>query len=288
MTGFGKGEVSGARKRISIEIKAVNHRYGEVVVRLPHAYMFLEDRIRRHALDKIFRGRMEIFVKIEDLGEANHEVQVDKALAMTYYGIMKTLAEETGVPLNVDAAQLIQLPGVMVMEERTEDPEVFWITSQAALDKALEELVHMREAEGKRLEADITERLTLLERHTEILLDKASQAVQAYHERMMERIREFMAEIPLDEARLAMEAAILADKACIDEELVRLDSHIRQFRQMLKESQAVGRKLDFLLQEMNREVNTIGAKVNNLDMSRAVIEMKSELEKIREQIQNVE
>jgi uncharacterized protein (TIGR00255 family) len=288
MTGFGRGEAADSARKVLVEIKAVNHRYGEVTVRLPRAYAVLEERVRRHVLKVVARGRAEVFVKIEDALAMNKPVRINKELALAYYGGMKELAAALEIPLNVQAAQLIQMPEVVVTEEPPADPEAVWALSQAALDEALEELTAMRRAEGAKLEADFLSKLDWLEQRTRALTNQAPQLADSYYSSLLERLRSMAGEVPMDASRLAMEAALLADKRCVDEELIRLDSHIRQFRGIMEDGRAVGRKLDFLLQEMNREVNTIGSKVDDLETVREVIDMKSELEKIREQAQNVE
>jgi uncharacterized protein (TIGR00255 family) len=288
MTGFGRGEASGSAQKILVEIKAVNHRYGEAAVRLPRVYAALEERVRRHVLNTVYRGRTEVFIKIEDVLGTDRRIRVNKEVALAYYGAMRELAAELGISADIQAFQLVQLPEVVVTEEPQTDIEAVWDLCRAALDEALRELTAMREAEGAKLEADFMGKLEWLKRQTQALTDQAPRLAAAYYENLLGRLRDLAGEIPLDESRLAMEAALTADRCCVDEELVRLDSHIRQFHEILGEGKPVGRKLDFLLQEMNREVNTIGSKVDDLEMSRVVIDMKSELEKIREQAQNVE
>jgi uncharacterized protein (TIGR00255 family) len=288
MTGFGRGEASDSAQRVLAEIKAVNHRYGEAAVRLPRAYALLEERVRKHVLSVVSRGRAEVFIKIEDVLGLNEQIEINKKLASAYYEATRELAEELNISLSVQALQLIQLPGVVIVKEPSADMDAVWEVIRAALDGALKELTAMRRAEGMKLEADFRDKLEWLKGQTRALTDQAPRLTKARYENLLERLRDLAAEVPLDESRLAMEAALMADKCCIDEELVRLDSHIDQFKEILGEGRAVGRKLDFLLQEMNREVNTIGSKIDHVEISRVVIDMKSELEKIREQAQNVE
>ncbi len=288
MTGFGRGNYLGKSKQVTVEIKANNHRFGEVLVKLPRQYTALEEKIKRYVLSKVSRGHIEVFIKLEDAGGKARKVQVDKALALAYYEGLKQLAETTGLPCEVGVVQLAQLPDVCKLEEEEENLEKIWEELLPALQEAVASLVEMRIKEGQKLKEDLVGRLAgLKELHSNIVA-KSPLVVQLYREKLAARLQEILDEGQFDETRLALEVALFADRANIDEELVRLDSHFTQLDQNLREEHEVGRKIDFLLQEINREVNTIGSKANDLAITQHVVQLKSELEKIREQVQNIE
>ncbi len=288
MTGFGRGEHTGANKRVTVEVKSVNHRYAEVAVKLPRKYMLLEDAIRSYVLERVLRGRVEIFIKMEDLGSKPLEVRVDKDMALAYHKALKELANITESEAKFDVCQLAQMPEVIQVEEREDDFAKVWSEIEPALQVAVGLLLEMRGKEGEKLSVDLAEHLHVIKEEHRGIAEKSGQVVEYYRERLNNRLEEMIGKDVVDEGRLAMEVAVFADRACIDEELVRLKSHLGQFEQILEEDGAVGRKLDFLLQEMNREVNTIGSKANNLEITQGVVSMKSELEKLREQVQNIE
>jgi uncharacterized protein (TIGR00255 family) len=288
MTGFGRGECSSEKQQITVEIKAVNHRYSEIQVKLPRKYIFLEERLRRYVAAALSRGKIDVFIKIEDRLGGDQEMYIDKELAVKYYKKILELAADLNMPKDYSVHELLQLPGVLNIEESEIEAEQVWALMQPAMDEALAQLIEMRRQEGHKLAVDFEQRLDLLEQYRQKLLSRAPLVVEAYRLKLQNRIKELLGDDVGDENRVAVETALFADRASIDEELVRLESHIQQFKQMLQETQAIGRKLDFLCQEMNREVNTIGSKANDLDITRLVVEMKSELEKLREQVQNIE
>lgn len=288
MTGFGRGENTGKHKVVTAEIKSVNHRYSEVLVRMPRQYNLMEETIRRFVLEGVSRGRVEVYLKLEDAGFSKNQVQVDKELALAYYKAMKELAAITGTELTAGAFELAQLPNVLKIEENEEDLEEVWQDVKPALRQALHILVQMRETEGEKLAADLRERLRYLQKLHNEIEDSSVNMVSLYREKLKSRIAEILDNGQIDENRLALEVALFADKSSITEELVRLKSHFQQFGQTLQDNQPVGRKLDFLLQEMHREVNTIASKTSDLSITQHVVEMKSELEKLREQVQNIE
>lgn len=288
MTGFGRGENTGRVKQVTVEIKAVNNRFGEVQIRLPYPYVVLEERIKRFILSQLSRGRIDVFIKLKDTNLRPRELQVDKDLAVNYYKTLEDLATITEIPCDVNVLQIAQFPDVLTMCEQEEEIEKIWEDIFPALQEAVAVLLEMRETEGKKLKEDLLERLQFLQHIHAKILAKSPQVVEIYRDKLAARIQELMVEENIDKERLALEVALFADKCNIDEELVRLNSHFLQFAQNLKEDMAVGRKLDFLLQEINREVNTIGSKANDLEITQAVVELKSELEKIREQVQNIE
>lgn len=288
MTGFGRGEHVGKLKRVTVEIKAVNHRFSEVQIRLPYQYSALEERVRRFILKQLSRGRLDVVIKFEDTSPRQREFQVDKDLAVTYYKALEELAVITGLPCEVNVFQIAQFPDVLILREPEEDEELIWEDLQPALQEALDALLSMREKEGQRLKEDLLERLQILQQIHGEILERSPQVVKIYQEKLTVRLQELLAEGQINEDRLALEVALFADKCNLDEELVRLNSHFLQLAQNLEEDTAVGRKLDFLLQEINREVNTIGSKANDLEITQEVVALKSEIEKVREQVQNIE
>lgn len=288
MTGFGRGEHTGKLKQVTVEIKAVNNRFGEVQIKIPYQYLSLEENIRRYVLSQVSRGRIDVYIKLKDTSQRPRELQVDKDLAVTYYKTLEELAAITGIPCEVNVQQIAQFPEVLTMCEKDEELDVIWQDIQPALQTAVSEMLEMREKEGRKLKEDLLARLQTLQQFCDKIFEKSPRVVQNYREKLNARLQELMIEDQIDEERLALEVALFADKCNIDEELVRLNSHFLQFAQNLEEDIAVGRKLDFLLQEINREVNTIGSKANDLEITQAVVELKSELEKIREQVQNIE
>jgi len=288
MTGFGRGEYTGAIKQVTMEIKSVNHRYSEVIIRLPRQYTMLEETIRRYILKEISRGRVEVYLKLENTSTSQEQVQVDKDLALAYYKAMKELAAITGASLNIGIAEIANMPSVLKIEETDENLDDIWKEVLPVLQKALAVMLAMRDSEGEKLAADLMERLIYLQKLHKKIEEKSPLVVSQYREKLHNRLKELLEREQVDENRLALEVALFADKSSIDEELVRLLSHFNQFNDILQEKASTGRKLDFLIQEINREVNTIGSKANDLEITKYVLEMKSELEKLREQVQNIE
>ncbi|QGG47971.1 YicC/YloC family endoribonuclease [Heliorestis convoluta] len=288
MTGYGRGGASGSGQQVTVEVKAVNHRYLEVVVRIPKTYLALEEGIKKLYQKGLSRGRVDVFVNIEQLGEGSGKVKVDKKLALQYYQSLKELSDELGLSSDLGVNQLIQLPEVVSLTEAEEDLEALSELAMQASQQAFQQLLRMREQEGKALAEDLLKRLDYLRQLIEEIQKRAPLLVGEYKNKLQERIAEYLDQVPVDEQRLAMEVALFADRVSLTEELVRLNSHLEQFEKALKLQEPVGRKLDFIVQEMNREINTIGSKANDLEISRQVVNFKSELEKIREQVQNVE
>jgi len=288
MTGFGRGEAKGGPYHFTIELKSVNSRFLEVVVRLPRAYSALEEPLRREIQAKVQRGRLEVLANVVETQEKKRLVKVDKDLALIYDKTLKDLALALQTPYAADIYKLVSLPEVLAVEEQEPDLELLEQLGSQALSQALAGLLAMRKSEGDKLAADLLARLQVVAGLGDRIAALSENVVKECQERLRARIQTLLGEVVLDEARLANEVAFLAERASIAEELVRLGSHVQQGRQALMSDQPVGRKLDFIVQEMNREINTIGSKANDLTISQAVIELKSELEKIREQIQNLE
>lgn len=288
MTGYGYYKYQDELICMDVEIKTVNHRYCDIYIRMPRQLSCFEDKVRSLITNRIYRGKVDVFLNWENLGEGIKKVILDKNLAVEYYNAMCKLAEELQLRDDISSSSLARFPEILRIEKKEENTEEVWFILEKAVNEALNVLIAMREAEGEKLKTSLVEICNNIENYRLKIKEREPLVVAEYKEKLSARIKELMDSDFIDETRLAMEVAIFADKCSINEELVRLRSHIDQFLDILGMEGPIGRKLDFLLQEMNREVNTIGAKANDLDITRNVIELKSEIEKIREQIQNVE
>ena len=288
MTGFGRGEKRENGKEFTVEIKAVNHRYCDIYIKMPRQISFLEDRVRDVISKGISRGKLDVFITYENYGENSKKVVCDEALAKAYVDALWKMKERFGLAEDVSVSLVSRFPDVLRVEEEEEDAEELWTLLHDAIRDALNALIEMREKEGQELKKNVLEKADYIEKVLKNIEKCAPLVVSDYKKRLENRIKELLDQQTIDESRIAMEVAIFADRCSIDEELVRLGSHIRQLRETLEMEIPVGRKLDFLLQEMNREINTIGSKASDLEITKYVVEIKSELEKIREQIQNIE
>lgn len=287
MTGFGRSEISKNGWVVNVEIKSVNHRYLDISIRLPKGYQILEETIRPLVQERFARGRIEIYIKIEELGQKDRIVKIDKGLLRGIIQEWETLQEELPLP-DMSFDNILQIPDLIQIPEQGIDWEVLSNIVGQVVSTCLDKLSQMRQREGEELTADILHKLGVVEHLIHEIDSRAPQVVEGYRERLNERLQELLQGTTLTDERFEVEIAIFADRSCIDEELVRLLSHVQQFNQSLLEDIPIGRKLDFLLQEMNREVNTIGSKANDVSISRLVVELKSELERLREQVQNLE
>ena len=288
MTGYGRGEAIGRSGRLTVELKTVNHRFCEVVVRLPKGLSSLEDRVRRQVQAVVSRGRVEVYVTRQEGEGPRYGVSIDKPLALAYYNNLKELAAELGLSGGISLDLLGRLPEVFILREAVDDPEGLWAPLAQALGAGLQELVDMRRREGEALARDLAGRLAKLEALGQEITARAPEVPREYRLRLQKRLQELAPPVTLDESRLAAEVALFADRSDISEEVARLASHLSQFTRILGEEEAVGRKLDFLVQELHRELNTIGSKASDLEIGNLVLLAKTELEKIREQVQNVE
>jgi uncharacterized protein (TIGR00255 family) len=290
MTGFGRGEFMDNHHRFTVEIKAVNHRYNEIVIRMPKNLNSLEDRIRRRVSDSLARGRIDVYITLDEYGEKKRSLRVDKELAIAYHKALRELADVLEMSTEVALRQIASYPDVIKSEEIVEDAEQLWPKLTIALDCAVDSLLKMRIREGANIERDLLQRLEIITNHAAVIEDRAPQIIAEYNERLLARLRETLALLgnQPDEARVLQEVACFAERTNFTEELVRLNSHFDQFHRAIAAEESVGRKLDFLLQEINRETNTIASKANDFTVANLVVEMKSELEKVREQIQNIE
>lgn len=289
MTGFGMGEYKDDKYNISVECKTINHKYLDVNPRLPRKVSFLEDRLRQLVKDYISRGRVDMFIKFDTVSSSGAKLVYDEDLAKQYFEILKRIKDGFDLKQEINPVEISKFPEIVSVTEAEDDEEILWNALREASEKALMSLSNMRKEEGTKLEKDIIERANLLEKYIDDVERFSDTVVEDYRSRLNQRIGEILENPALvDEARLAQEVAIYADKSSITEEIVRFRSHINQLRNTIVNDDSIGRKLDFLIQEMNREVNTIGSKSSAIDITNLVIQIKAELEKIREQVQNIE
>lgn len=288
MTGYGRGEMAGEGRSFLVEIRSVNNRYLDCNVRIPRVYTCAEDGIVKRVKSTITRGKVDVFVTIETTAETAVSVTLNETVAASYMRALETMRETFDLQDSVSTALLSRFPDVFKVEKVPEDLETLTQELYQTVEQALADFDSMRAREGQKLADDFSARLDTLEDYTKKVEERSPKTVAEYRAKLTARIEEVLADKQLDESRILTEAAIFADKVAVDEETVRLHSHIAQFREMIAGGSPIGRKLDFLVQEMNRETNTIGSKANDLELSTIVVDMKAELEKIREQIQNVE
>lgn len=290
MTGFGQAVRQTGGLRIQVDMKSVNHRYGEISFRMPREWLLFEDRLRKRIGARIKRGRVDVFVLAERTGDGPAEARIDWTLAEAYHEAADQLADRFSLEGELRLPDMLALPGIVIAEDRLDSGEEVAAALADAVDEALEQLCAMREAEGASLRADLKERADVLRQQTERAALLAPAAVEQQRTRLKQRLEALLSDagVALDENRLLMEAAIMAERANVDEELTRIRSHLAQFGDMLAGGEPIGRKLDFLIQELNREVNTIGSKTAQTELTTLVVDMKAELEKMREQVQNIE
>lgn len=288
MTGFGKSQTFYNGYQVSIELKGVNHRYLDFYIRTSRRYSLLEEKIKEEIKKNISRGRIEISINIEKTQESSRKIKLDKELAMAYHKSLKDLAHFLQISPEFKLIDLYRLPEVYNLADEEEDLEVLWLEVQKALKIAIQEFVEMRKQEGISLSEDIKNRISLILQKIEILEVRAPIVVEDYREKLQIRLQQVINSELIDEQRILMEAALFAEKVNITEEIVRLKSHIKQLLNTFDNNDSIGKKCDFLTQEMFREANTIASKANDFEMSKNIVEVKAELEKIREQIQNIE
>ena len=288
MTGFGRCEVLKDSRKFTVELKSVNHRYLDVNIRMPKKLNFFETSIRTLLKSYADRGKVDIFITYEDLSQSQVSVKYNAALAAEYLKYLNQMAEEFSLDNDVRVSTLSRYPEVFTMEECSEDEDELWNGLKEALEGAFSQFVEMRTKEGERLKEDILLKLDLLSEQIRFIEERSPQIIAEYRTKLEEKMRELLEDTQIDDNRIAAEVILFADKICTDEEVVRLKSHIQHMKETLEESNGIGRKLDFIAQEMNREANTILSKANDLDISNRAISLKTEIQKIREQIQNIE
>ena len=288
MTGFGRAEASDSDRKITIEMKSVNHRYFEPAMKMPKKLNIYEAGIRTILKKYINRGKVDIFVTYEDYSESKFCLKYNEELANEYMSIFNCMAEQFDIPNDITVSSLSHYPEVITMEEQSGDDDAVWHLLEKAVENACVQFVESRITEGEKLKADLLEKLDYMTGLVDEIENRSPGIIEEYRQRLEDKVAELLCDTPVDENRIATEVTIYADKICVDEETVRLRSHIESTKDELIEGGSVGRKLDFIAQEMNREANTILSKANDLETSNCAISLKTEIEKVREQIQNIE
>lgn len=290
MTGFGRATSEEDKgRKFSLEIKSVNHRYLDINARMPKSLLSLEDKIRRTVNEKLNRGKVDIFINYKNYGQNSSEARLNTSLADSYVSCLAELSERyPNIKNDISLYLIARYPDVITIEEKEDDIDEIWIEIQQVLLKALGMMVDMRTVEGEKLAGDIIDKCLLIEKWVEEINSKSHIIVENYRMKLQDRIQDLLGNVEVDETRIAMEVAMFADKATIDEEITRLRSHIMQLKNTLCLEEPIGRKLDFIVQEINREANTIASKSTDIEITNLVINIKNMIEKIREQIQNIE
>lgn len=288
MTGFGRVQETVDGMNITVELRSVNHRYFEFTAKVPRTYGFLEEKLKTFTNTLVARGKVECYVAVEQLEESETTVSVNTSLAKGYVDALRQLSEKFGLTADISAGALSRYPDVLVLQKTAADEDRIWNAVRTVTEKAVRRFIEMRETEGTKLKADILSRADTILEHVAFVEERSPQTVKEYNEKLKQRMEELLGSTQVDEQRLLTEAAIFADKIAVDEETVRLRSHISQLRTFMEADEPIGRKLDFLVQEINREANTIGSKAQDVEIAKRVIAIKAEVEKIREQVQNIE
>jgi uncharacterized protein (TIGR00255 family) len=288
MTGFGRGEATVDGRDILIEIKSVNHRYFEFNCRTTRGYSFLEEKLKSHIKERVKRGKVDVFVTLSQKEDTEAVVKINESLASGYISALKKLSTDYGIKDDISVSTIAGFSDILQVHKTPEDEEEVWNAVKTVADTAIENFLAMRENEGLKLKEDILSRAEKILSIVEEIEVRSPQRVQEYEARLKEKIEELLGNAEYDPQRVLTEVAIFGDKVAVDEETVRLKSHFDQLKNLLESGDEVGRKIDFIIQEMNREANTIGSKANDSDLAHKVVEIKAEIEKIREQIQNIE
>lgn len=288
MTGFGRAQAETESMFVSVELKSVNHRYFELYTRTPRSYGFLEEKVKSYLQNRISRGKVECTITIEALESDDVVVKVNHSLAEAYIDALKELSDKYSLRDDIGALSLARYADVLTVHKKDVDEEAVWGVVKAALEEATDRFVEMRSVEGEKLRADICGRADTILSKVAFVEERSPETVREYNEKLRQRISDLLDGAAVDEQRILQEAAVFADKVAVDEETVRLRSHIDQLKSMFDDENAIGRKMDFLVQEINREANTIGSKASDFEINKTVVDIKAEIEKIREQVQNIE
>ena len=288
MTGYGRAQQSVDGMNITVELKSVNHRYFEFTSKLPRNYGFLDEKLKSFFSTKLTRGKTECYVQIEAVDEPDTVISLNHSLVKGYLEAYKELSEVYGIENDIKVSNLARVSDIFAVRKKEADEDKIWLAVETVATNALDGFIAMREREGEKLKADVLSRLDTIIENVEFIEERSPQTVAEYNEKLVARMKELLGEAHIDEQRILTEAAIFADKVAVAEETVRLRSHISQLRSFLELDEAVGKKMDFLVQELNREANTIGSKAQDVEIARRVVAIKAEIEKIREQIQNIE
>ena len=288
MTGYGRYETVAEGKKILVEIKSVNHRFSDYNIKVPRNLVFLEDKVRKYASQYITRGKVDIFVSVESYEEADKDIVLNEELAKNYIDVLHELCEKFNLKDDISVSNVARYTEIFKTERREEDEDKIWSLTEGVLEKALTAFTDMRAREGERIGKDLRARVDYMKTLAEKVDEYSPKTVADYREKLYAKIKEVVADRDIDESRILTEVAIFADKVAVNEETVRLGSHFEEFYQILDSGEPAGRKLDFLIQEINREVNTIGSKAQDIEIAKIVVELKGEIEKLREQVQNIE
>ena len=288
MTGYGRGEANNEQLSVTVELKSVNHRFFEASVRSPRQLAFLEDKLKSYVQSRVARGKIDIMISCDFGALASDKIEVNEVYAEEYISALKSLAEKFDIIDDISVSSVARNQDVFSVTKQTLDEEVIWELVSAAAEIAVDNFIKEREAEGQRLADDVVSRTKTILGYVEKVEERSPQTVKEYRERIEKKMRDLLGDTTVDEQRLITETAIFADRVAVNEETVRLRSHIAHFSEMCEAGGVIGKKLDFTVQEMNRETNTIGSKCQDIELSHIVVEIKSEIEKIREQIQNIE
>ena len=288
MTGYGRSQELIDGMNITVEIKSVNHRYFDFSSRVPRNYGFLDEKLKTYVQSRVSRGKIECYVLVDNLDDDSVIVEINKSLANGYVKAFAELSETYGIDNSINTGILARMNDVLVIRKAEADEEKIWNAVKTVAEKAVDKFISMREIEGEKLRDDILSRANSILSNVEFVEKRSPETVKEYNDKLLARMKELLGDIHVEETRLLTEAAIYADKIAVAEETVRLRSHISQLREFFDSTEAIGRKMDFLVQEINREANTIGSKANDVEIARRVLEIKAEVEKIREQVQNIE
>ena len=287
MTGYGKSSLSINSREYQVEIKTVNHKYIETNIRIPRIISYLEDDVRKLITSKLKRGKVDVLITFENFNKEDNEIKINKELAKMYIESFKNLAEEENLSTNIEVTEITKLPDVLIVKNTINEEQIKAELLQV-VEEALNKLIEMRQNEGNRISVDILDRTLQIEEKNEEIFSLSTGLIREYVVKLETRIKESLKTEELDKSRLMQEIVIYADKCSVEEEITRLRSHISQLRELISSEEPTGKKMDFLIQEMNRETNTIGSKANNLEITNRVVDIKTILEDIREQVQNIE
>ncbi len=288
MTGYGRQEAITGGKKIQVEIKSVNHRFSDYSIKVPRHLGFLEDRMRRYISENVTRGKIDVFITVENYDEADRDIFLNEELAKNYIEVLRELRDKFDLRDDISVSSVSRYSDIFKTERREEDQEEIWSLVKSVACDALEAFIAMRSREGERIEKDLRDRIAYMRELAKKIDERSPQTVAEYKEKLYSKIKELLEDRDIDEARILTEVAIFADKVAVNEETVRLESHFEEFNEILDSGKPAGRKLDFLIQEINREVNTIGSKASDIEIAKIVVTLKGEIEKLREQIQNIE
>lgn len=288
MTGYGRYECLAEGKKILVEIRSVNQRFTDYNIKIPRHLGFMEEKVRSFASEKITRGKVDIYISVENYDEADKDIILNTALAQNYIDVLKQLRDTFELKDDITVMGVARYTDIFKTERREEDQDKAWNEVKTVMAQALDEFVAMREREGERIEKDLVLRVEYMKTLCEQIERRSPQTVEEYRNKLYTKIKEVLEDREIDEGRVLTEVAIFADKVAVNEETVRLGSHFEEFYNIINSGEPAGRKLDFLIQEINREVNTIGSKAQDIEIAKLVVELKGEVEKLREQIQNIE